>query len=124
MNSAAIAGIGFRDEASLASIRDALDKAGASGVPRLALPARKAGHRLAGALAQGGFTLVFIADDVLAATETSTRSPLSQRTYGTGSVCEACALAAAGPGARLVAPRAVSADRLATAALARMGETE
>lgn len=118
----AIAGIGFRNEAGLASILDALDRAGASGVARLALPARKAGHRLAQALAGSGFALVFIADETLATIRTPTRSPVSLRVYGTGSVCEACALAAGGPGARLAAPCAVSADRLATAALAFPGD--
>lgn len=119
-----IAGIGFRDEASLASILDALDRAGASGAPRLALPARKAGHPLAEALAGNGFVLVFIADETIAAIRTPTQSPISLRVYGTGSLCEACALAAAGPGAHLAAPRALSADRLATAALAFTGDPE
>ncbi|MHA6346914.1 cobalamin biosynthesis protein, partial [Roseivivax sp. CAU 1761] len=39
--------------------------------------------------------------------------------YDTGSVAEAAALAAAGPGARLLGPRAVSPDGCATCALAQ-----
>ena len=38
--------------------------------------------------------------------------------YRAGSVAEAAALAAAGPGARLLAPRMISADRMASCALA------
>ena len=38
--------------------------------------------------------------------------------FGTGSVAEAAALAAAGAGARLLGPRAVSADATAVAAIA------
>jgi len=38
--------------------------------------------------------------------------------YGARSVAEAAALAAAGPGARLVGTRVISDDRLATAAIA------
>lgn len=117
-----IAGIGFRDEASLPSILDALERAGAAGVTRLALPARKAGHPLAEGLARQGYELVWVADQALAAVDTPTQSPVSRRTYGTGSVCEAAALAALGPHARLAAPRALSADRMATAALATTGD--
>lgn len=119
-----IAGIGFRDGAGLSSILDALERAGAKGVTRLALPARKAGHPLAEALRQRGYEVIWVADAALAAIDTPTQSPVSRRTYGTGSVCEAAALAALGPGARLAAPRALSADRMATAALAQNAFTQ
>ncbi|SDW53632.1 cobalamin biosynthesis protein [Roseicitreum antarcticum] len=59
-----------------------------------------------------------VAADVLAAQATATYSAAAQAAYGTGSVAEAAALAAAGSGARLLAPRAVSGDRKATCALA------
>jgi cobalt-precorrin 5A hydrolase len=49
---------------------------------------------------------------------TLTRSGRVAALFGTGSVAEAAALAAAGSGARLRGPRAVSADGTATAALA------
>ncbi|WP_332250772.1 cobalamin biosynthesis protein [Rhodobacter ferrooxidans] len=52
-----------------------------------------------------------------------TRVPRQPARYGAGSVAEASALAAAGKGARLIGPRAVSGDRQATAAIAeRNGE--
>ena len=55
--------------------------------------------------------------------ETRTQSKPSRAARGTGSVAEAAALAAAGPGARLLAPRVVSQDGLATCALAKRDET-
>ena len=120
-----IAGIGFRDGATLAAILDALAQAGASGVTRLALPARKQGQPLCEALTTHGFDLIWIDDTTLATTKTPTQSAIARRHYGTGSVAEAAALAAArahGPGARLAGPRALSADRMATAALALTGD--
>ncbi len=54
----------------------------------------------------------------LAAQPVLTRSERVAERFGTGSVAEAAALAAAGPGARLVAPRVVSTDGMATAAIA------
>ncbi|MFP4328377.1 MAG: cobalamin biosynthesis protein, partial [Paracoccaceae bacterium] len=55
--------------------------------------------------------------------QTLTRSAYALDTYRTGSVAEACALAAAGPGALLLGPRAISSDRMATCALARSRNT-
>lgn len=51
---------------------------------------------------------------------TPTRSTRIEALYGTGSVAEAAALAAAGPGARLSAPRRVSACGLVTIAIAEV----
>jgi len=120
-----IAGIGFRDEAGLESVLDALEQADATRADRLAIPARKAGHPLCHALAARGHHLVWITDEVMAATQTPTQSPIALRHYGTGSVAEAAALAGArmlDAGARLAGLRALSADRLATAALALTGD--
>ena len=47
-----------------------------------------------------------------------TQSAKVAERFGTGSVAEAAALAAAGPGAQLLGPRVVSGDGLATAAIA------
>ena len=116
------AGIGFREAASLASLLDALARAGALEAERVGLPAAKAAHPAARALAETGRRLVLIAPELLAAQETLTQSAASRAAHGAGSVAEASALAAAGPGARLTAPRAISADRLATAALASSGD--
>ena len=65
-----------------------------------------------------GLPVHAVTPDALAAQTCITHSPRVQALYGTGSVAEAAALAAAGPGARLLAPRAQSADGMATAAIA------
>lgn len=118
-----IAGLGFRDEAQLASLLDALERAKAREVRRLALPARKAGHPLAAELQRIGYDLLWIGDAALAAVSTPTQSAIALAVYRTGSVAEACALVAAGPRAWLSAPRALSEDRFAAAALALTGDT-
>ena len=41
--------------------------------------------------------------------ETITRSAVVESRFGVGSICEAAALAGAGPGARLIAPRSTNA---------------
>jgi cobalt-precorrin 5A hydrolase len=115
-----IAGIGFRAGATPASVLDALERAGAGGVTRLALPVGKALDPLAAELASRGFELVWIEHSALAATPTPTQSSISLQVYGTGSVAEAAALAAGGT--RLLSHRVVSADGYATAALAEGGE--
>jgi cobalt-precorrin 5A hydrolase len=54
----------------------------------------------------------------LAGVATPTQSTRIRAAFGTGSIAEAAALAALGPGARLLAPRHVSPDAMATCALA------
>ena len=54
----------------------------------------------------------------LCAQTTATCSARVLAERGTGSVAEAAALAAAGPGARLLGPRVFSSDRMASCALA------
>ncbi|MEM1429934.1 MAG: cobalamin biosynthesis protein, partial [Pseudomonadota bacterium] len=66
-----------------------------------------------------GMGLIAVPEAELRRQVTATQSGASRGSYGTGSVAEAAALAAAGPGARLLAPRSVSDDRLATCALAK-----
>lgn len=115
-----IAGFGFRRAATSESLRGALAAAGgALAVDGLATAAGKADAACLRELAaQLRVPVHAIAADALAAIATPTRSARVAALYGTGSLAEAAALAAAGPGARLVAPRAVSPDGLATAAIA------
>ena len=113
-----VAGFGFRRGASLAALRDALAQAGgAEGLSAIATAEDKAGalRPLAEAL---GLPLLPVPCARLADQPVLTRSARVQALYGTGSLAEAAALAAAGPGARLLAPRACSADNTATAAIA------
>ena len=108
-----VAGFGFSSRATPESLSGALAATGFR-PEALATLADKAG-----ALAPLGEALGL---PVIAVTgplpETATQSAASLKARGTGSVAEACALAAAGPGAYLLGPRAVSPDRLATCALA------
>ena len=62
--------------------------------------------------------LMGVASDALAAVSTPTRSIASLNARHVGSVAEASALAAAGAGARLLSPRHISPDRMATCAIA------
>ncbi len=115
-----IAGIGFRETADIASLRSALMSAGGTdGVMALATVAEKAeALALLALAAELHLPIRAIAPDALAAVETLTWSERVAARFGTGSLAEAAALAAAGPAARLLGPRAVSADGMATAAIA------
>ncbi len=118
-----VAGFGFRNVATAESLADALAQAG--GLPdALATAADKADTQAFRAFAAGtGLPVHAIAPAALVAQPTATQSQAAQLARRTGSVAEAAALAAAGPGARLIAPRAVSRDRLATCALAEGAPT-
>ena len=58
----------------------------------------------------------------VAGVETPTRSARIAECYGTGSVAEAAALVAAGPGARITRTRIVASDGMATCAIAETQE--
>jgi cobalt-precorrin 5A hydrolase len=113
-----VAGFGFRSGVTLAALRDALARAGgADGVTHLATMAGKA-DALAPLGRDLGLPVAAVTTAALTAQATLTASGRVQALIGVGSVAEAAALAAAGPGARLRGPRAVSADGTATAAIA------
>jgi len=116
-----VAGFGFRSETSLAALQDALARAGgAEGVTHLATLNRKA-PALADLSVVLGLPVIALAAEALIGQPTLSRSDRVEALQRTGSVAEAAALAAAGPGARLRGRRAVSADRTATAAIAEGG---
>lgn len=113
-----VAGFGFRIGATLAALQDALAKAGgADGVTHLATLATKA-EGLADLAAAMDLPVLTLQSEALKGIETPTRSDRVAALFGAGSVAEAVALVAAGQGARLRGPRAVSADGTATAAIA------
>lgn len=115
-----VAGFGFRSGATADSLRDALAQTGAHLPDALATLDDKATMPAFTALADRlNRPVIPVADTALTHTETLTQSPASQAARNTGSVAEATALIAAGPGARLLAPRVISTDRLATCALAK-----
>ncbi len=117
-----VAGLGFRGAATFESLNDALERAGGN-VDALATAEIKAGQPAVRILAKAlGLPLLSISRARLGAEETLTHSSLVEAQFGTGSVAEAAALAAAGPGARLLGPRVASGDGLATAAIAERDE--
>lgn len=114
------AGFGCRIAATPASLEAAFAAATShmtKPVTRIATLRDRAAHLLP--LAEKlGLPLILLDPSELAGQRTLTRSAASLAAHNSGSVAEAAALAAAGPGARLIAPRCVSPDRLATCALA------
>lgn len=109
-----VAGLGFRAAAGLGSLVEALallerPDALATSHARARLPVIAELARILG--------LPLIAVDV-AGIATPTRSARVLALCATGSVAEAAALAALGPGARITCPRVISPDRMASAALA------
>jgi cobalt-precorrin 5A hydrolase len=115
-----VAGFGFRGAATAESLLDALDKARGPQAPALLATAedKAAAPALQALSARLGLPIHAVTLDALAQVETPTRSATVRALRGSGSVAEAAALVAAGPGASLLGPRAVSADRMATCALA------
>jgi len=120
-----VAGLGFKSEAKVESLRDALAAAGgAGGLDALATASDKADAAALVSLAHElGLTVKAVPAEVLGRIETATYSVRVAAMRGTGSLAEAAALAAAGRRARLISTRVVSRDRTATAAIAE-GEGE
>ncbi len=114
-----VAGFGWRAAARLSSLEAALTAARGDHPPIDALAAPADRMPLLHALGlRLGLPVIAIPPASLPDAETVTRSAASLAARGTGSVSEACALAAMGAGARLLAARHVSPDRLATCAIA------
>jgi cobalt-precorrin 5A hydrolase len=115
-----VAGFGFRSGVGLSSLRGALALAqqGQPPVTHLATAQDKVSVLvpLAEAL---GLPLTGVAPEALVAVSTTTRSVASLTARDVGSVAEASALAAAGAGGRLLGPRHISPDRMATCAIAQ-----
>ncbi|WP_323006609.1 cobalamin biosynthesis protein [Pseudorhodobacter sp.] len=122
-----VAGIGFRNAATKDSLQDALARAIGDGLPVQAVATESSKARapafreFAAALAIPAFAVR--ASD-LARMVTPTQSQRVKDQFGTGSLAEAAALVAAGPDARLVEARAVSHDKMATAAIAENEGTD
>ncbi len=112
-----IAGFGCRAEATIESFRSALAATGMR-PDALAVPADRAGVIAPFAKAEG-LAVHPVAAGLLSGICTPTRSTVSLAARGVGSVAEAVALAAAGPGARIVGLRVISSDRMATCAIAQ-----
>jgi cobalt-precorrin 5A hydrolase len=120
-----VAGLGFKRDVTLVSLREALVMAGGTdGIAAVATVSDKAETAALKILAaELNIPVKAVPPDVLAGIATPTRSERVMAKFETGSVAEATALAAAGRHARLISTRAVSQDRTATAAIAE-GEGE
>lgn len=119
-----VMGIGFRAAADLASLQDAmrlaLEAAGGQQIDALVTEAAKSREKVFQELARVmGIPGLGVTQTDLEQMITPTQSQRIQDKFGTGSLAEAAALAAAGPDARLVAQRVVSGDGKATAAIAQ-----
>lgn len=118
-----VAGIGFRSTATAADLQAALTLAGEH-VDALASVAGKAEAPAMQEFARAaGLPVIALQEQDIAGEQTLTCSPRIKARFGTGSLAEAAALAGArhgvpGARARLLAPRVVTADGLATAAIA------
>ncbi len=121
-----VAGFGFRANATVASLRSALEAAHSNAtqpaplLTALATAQDKAMHpAILELVHELALPLQAVAlAQLTSATASMTYSPQIPERYGARSVAESSALAAAGPGAQLLTPRAISADKMATAALA------
>ena len=124
-----VAGIGFRGAADITSLQDALSQAllAAGGGPIQAVVTEAAKSRtrvfkeFSASVQLPGLGVTV---DDLGRMITPTQSARIQDRFGTGSLAEAAALAAAGPDAQLVATRVVSGDGMATAAIADTERTD
>ena len=115
-----VAGLGFKKDVTLASLREALAAAGGpEGLAAVATVSDKADAEVLKLLAREcGVPIKAVLAEVLAGIATPTQSKLVAEKFGTGSIAEAAALAAVGPRARLIVARVISQDRTATAAIA------
>ena len=118
-----VAGIGFRASATLADLRQALDLLQAQPDALASLQAKAAAEPLKTLATELGLPLIALAEEDIAGEQTLTCSPRIKARFATGSLAEAAALVGArqarpGARARLIAPRLVTANGLATAALA------
>ena len=120
-----VAGFGFNSRAQPDSFAQALAATGYDGtLDRIATPADKADADPLCRFAQmRALPVTAIPAAQIADTHTPTQSARSQSARDTGSVAEAAALAAAGPGAILIVTRHISADRMATCAIAKGADT-
>lgn len=123
-----VVGLGFRAAADLASLQDALrmvlDQTASSQIDGLVTEAAKSREPVFQELARlMKIPGLGITQTDLAQMITPTQSQRIQDQFGTGSLAEAAALAAAGPDAQLVVERVVSGDGKATAAIAESKRT-
>ena len=124
-----IAGIGFRQSASTADLLAALQQTGVSEPDALAsIYAKASAPQMQQLATVMNLPVIALTEDDIQGIETPTQSPRIQARFGTGSLAEATALAAAKQGqpdatVHLLAPRVTTDNGLATAAIAQRTPT-
>lgn len=119
-----VAGIGFRQDAPLETLRGvlrAVEALGGRAEALASLPEKAADVRLQSLAAERGVPLYPVA---IAGQTTPTQSPRIRALHGTGSVAEAAALVACGPGAKITVARITAPDGMATCAMAETEEAK
>ncbi|BES71537.1 cobalamin biosynthesis protein [Marinobacter nanhaiticus D15-8W] len=118
-----VAGFGYRKGARVDSLAEALALAveAHGDIDCLVAGSRKRGAVEALGLRRN-LQVKLVDEGVFKEISTMTQSEASLREKGTGSFAEAVALAGAGRDARLLGPRMVSKDRMATCAVAEVAE--
>ena len=111
-----VAGLGFRKGVTLESLKAALALVGGANAFATA-EGKEFEPALQAMGAELGLQIIAVPRDLLAAQNVA-GTGLSRALYGTGSVAEASALAAAGPGARLLVARTKGPDGRTVVALA------
>ncbi|QMU58670.1 MAG: precorrin methylase [Boseongicola sp.] len=118
-----VAGFGFRAGASIESLQDALSRTSSNLLPDAIATIEDKADQLAPLAAKLDVPLLRIAAAKIERQETKTASDASMASRSVGSMAEASALAGVGATAKLLAPRVISQDRMATCALAK-GEVQ
>lgn len=113
-----VAGIGYRSGATPDDLRAALSLL-APQPDAIATVAERAGEPLAALALAQQILLISLSAESLRGIETPTQSPRILARFGTGSLAEACAIKAAGPGATLIQPRVIAPSGRVTVALAQ-----
>uniref|UniRef100_A4WSQ4 CobE/GbiG C-terminal domain-containing protein n=1 Tax=Cereibacter sphaeroides (strain ATCC 17025 / ATH 2.4.3) TaxID=349102 RepID=A4WSQ4_CERS5 len=103
-----VAGLGFRESATEEDLAAALALLGEMPEVLATLDARAALPALTALARRLGLPVVGLPEAALAGIATPTRSARIEQRFGTGSVAEAAALVAAGPGALLTRPRQIA----------------
>ncbi|WP_371225665.1 cobalamin biosynthesis protein [Roseovarius sp. 2305UL8-3] len=112
-----VAGFGYRSTAKVSDLLAALEQTGQT-ADALASVAAKATGPLADLADQLNLPLIAVDEAQIAHVTTPTQSERIQNRFATGSLAEAAALVAAGPGAEVIVPRVSCPNGLATAAIA------
>ena len=118
-----VAGFGFRAAATTHDLRAALALTGHSPDALASITAKAEAPALQALAAELNLPVIPLSEEAIAGTPTLSCSHRIKARFGTGSLAEAAALQGAchgipGASARLLAPRVITADGIATAAIA------